>query len=314
MKLPFLGGSYEGRSKSINAQQSVNLFPVYDEHEGKEVIAMYGTPGLVIFCDTGGTIVRRLHVMGDYMYAVVGASVFEITAAGVATSLGVITTSTGNVSMADNGTQLLIVDGTANGHIVTAGNLADITDTDFVASTSCVFFDGYFVVSENDSGRIWISAPYNGMAWDALDFATAEAAPDNLVGIATTRQNIWLFGELSVEVYYNAGDPDFPFQRVPGVVLDIGCASVGSMCEVEGVLYWLTHKNTIARNNGYKYDIISTPAINYQISTYSTVDSATSYTYTLEGRTFYVINFPEEPKTWAFDVKNNQWHEWRSNR
>lgn len=310
--IPFLGGSYEGRSKAINAQQSINLFPVYDQHEGKEVIAMYGTPGLLEFCDTGGSVVRRIHIMGSYMYAVVDDTVYEIDSDGVKTSLGVITTSIGHVSTADNGTQLLIVDGTANGHIVTTGALADITDADFIAATTCVFFDGFFVVSESGTGRIWISAAYDGTSWDALDFATAEAVPDELVGIGTTRQNLWLFGALSTEVYYNSGDPDFPFQRAPGVTLYIGCGSIGSIVEIDGRIYWFTHKGTIARNNGYQYEIVSPPAINYQISTYSTTNDATAYLYTLEGRNFYVINFPTEKKTWAMDLESGQWHEWQS--
>jgi len=311
MEIPFCGQSYEGRSKSINAQQSINLFPVYDK-EGKTVISMYGTPGLKEFCATGGTIVRALHVMGDFLYAVVGASVYQITSAGVATLLGVITTLSGHVSTADNGTQLLIVDGTAYGHIVTTGTLTDITDADFVAATTCVFFDGFFVVSEAGTGRIWISKVYDGMAWNALDFATAEAVPDELVGIGTTRQNLWLFGSLSTEVYYNSGDPDFPFQRVPGVTLYMGCGSIGSIVEIDGMIYWFTNKRTIARNNGYQYEIVSPDAINYQISTYSTINDATAFTYTLEGRNFYVINFPTELKTWVMDLGTGQWHEWQS--
>jgi hypothetical protein len=312
MKIPFLGGAYEGRSKSLNAQQSINLFPVYDQNEGKEVIAMYGTPGLKAFCSTHAAIVRRLHVMGDYMYAVVGNTVYEITSAGVATSLGTITTSTGHISMADNGTQLLIVDGTTSGYIVTTGVMNVIADTDFIAATTCVFFDGFFIVSESGTGRIWISASYDGTSWDALDFATAEAVPDELVGIGTTRQNLWLFGGLSTEVYANVGDPDFPFQRVPGATLYIGCGSIGSIVEIDGSIYWMTNKRTIVRNNGYQYELISPPAINYQISTYDTINDATAFTYTLEGRRFYVINFPTEKKTWVMDIDSGQWHEWQS--
>jgi len=313
VEIPFLGSSYEGRSKSINAQQSINLFPVYDK-EGKTVIGMYGTPGLLEFCATGKSVVRRIHIMGDFMYAVVDNTVYRITSAGVATSLGTITTSVGHVSMADNGAQILIVDGTTSGYIVTegsAGTMTKIADADFIAATTCVFFDSFFVVSEAGTGRIWISAAYDGTKWDALDFATAEAVPDELVGIGTTRQNLWLFGGLSTEVYYNSGDPDFPFQRAPGVTLYIGCGSIGSITEIDGRIYWLTNKGTIARNNGYQYEIVSPPAINYQMSGY-TRNNATAFTYTLEGRNFYVINFPTDLKTWVMDLESGQWHEWQS--
>lgn len=308
--IPFVGGAYEGRSKNINAQQSINLFPVTDGNEGKVPMAMYGTPGSIEFCDTSKSAGRRMHVMGDYMYVVADNTAYETTTAGALTSLGDIHAATNHISMADNGTQLLLVNGTSHGYIITTGAMNEITDADFIAATTCVFFDGFFIVSEKDTGRIWISASYDGTSWDALDFATAEADPDDLLGIATTRQNLWLFGKLTTEVCYNSGNPDFPFQRVPGAVLDIGCAGISSMVEIEGTLYWLTHKGTIARNNGYQYEIISPPALNYQISTYTDTANALGFTYTLEGRTFYVISFPLTVKSWAFDIDTSQWHEW----
>lgn len=686
MEIPFLGGAYEGRSKSINAQQSINMFPVFDRQEAKTIIAMYGTPGTDDFCNTGtSAVVRRMHVMKDHLYAVVGAVVYEIDTAGVATSLGEITTSTGHVGMADNGEQLLICDGTEDGFIVTTGTLTNIKDGvswilgesaadnnwtgvaygngvfvavadtgvgnramvssdgynwtigkspsllvttmavagealdmtintyypdrfadgdvigvtldsedihwttvngtptattitlasaltgavavdneilttidnewnsvaygggtfvavantgtgnrvmtssdgvtwtirtsaadnnwisvtygsslfvavannepspagdllvmtsptgvtwtirqtpvntwravtygnnlfvavadsgtgdrvmtssdgitwttrtsaadndwagitygnslfvavaasgtgnrvmtspdgitwtirtsavdnewqavayaeekfvavanigtsdrimisedgitweaktspntnawvsvtyggdsfvavsgngvgdrvmlspgegyQFPAGVDCVFFDGYFIITILDTGKIQISKLYDGYSWNALDFATAEASPDNLVGVGTTRQNIWLFGEFSTEVYYNSGNADFPFQRVPGAILDIGCGSLTSVAEIEGVLYWLTNKKTIVMNLGYSFETISTEAINYQLSTYSTIADAIGYSYSLEGRTFYVITFPTADKTWVVNIKDRQWHEWRS--
>lgn len=313
IEIPFLGGAYAGRSDSLNAQRSVNLFPVFDNNEPKSAIAMYGTPGDTTFCDTGEVaIVRSLHVMGQYLYAVVGDIVFEIDSDGVATELGTIGTATGHIGMANNGVQLIIVDGTSTGYIVTTGLLSTITDTDFPVATDCVFFDGYFILTVLDTGRIQISKLYDGLTWDALDYATAEAAPDNLVGIGTTKQNIWLFGEESIEVYYNSGGADFPFQRVPGAIIDLGCAAITSVAEIEGVLYWLSHKKTIVRNEGYGFKKVSVSGIEYQISTYGTTDDAVGYTYTLEGRTFYVLNFPTAEKTWVLDIGSGEWHEWES--
>lgn len=314
MKLPFLGGAYEGRSKSLNAQQSINLFPVLDQNEeSKSVIAMYNTPGLTVFSEPAtSAIVRSLHVMRDNLYAVVGNTVYEIDTDGVAVSLGTITTSTGHVGMATNGTQLLIVDGTTTGYIVSGGAMVAIADADFPAATDCIFFDGYFCVTVLNTGRMNISKLYDGTSWDALDFVTAEASPDNLVGIGSTQQNIWLFGDHTIEIYYNSGNTDFPFERVPGGIIDIGCKSLTSLAYIEGVLYWLSDELTVVNSKGYGFNVISTTGINYQISTYDTVDDAVGYTYTLEGFVFYVLDFPTENKTWVCNVKTGMWHEWSS--
>ena len=313
MKIPFIGPEAKSVSGFVNHQQSINLYMSLDPYSEKAKYFLRGTPGLTEFCTTGQAgATRCMHIFGDKLYVVAGDSVYEVTIAGVSSLLGAISTSTGYVSMADNGVQVIIVDGTDNGHLIIASVLSDIADPDFPSSTSVVFHDGYFVVSEATSGRIWVSKLYDGVNWNALDFATAEANADNLVGLGTTQQNIWLMGALSTEVYYASGNPDFPFDRVPGAIIDIGCGSIGSIVEIQGKIYWMTDKGTIVRNEGYSYQPISSKALNYQMSTYSVVNDATSYTYSLEGETFYVIAFPTAGKTWVCNIETNMWHEWES--
>jgi hypothetical protein len=46
MKIPFVGGAYEARSKNANAQRCLNLYPVVNQQGGKEPLSMQHTPGL----------------------------------------------------------------------------------------------------------------------------------------------------------------------------------------------------------------------------------------------------------------------------
>jgi len=46
-EIPFIGGSYSGRTTDINSQRSINQYPYIDQQEGKTVLSMVGTPGLV---------------------------------------------------------------------------------------------------------------------------------------------------------------------------------------------------------------------------------------------------------------------------
>lgn len=312
IQIPFLGGAYEGRSKKINAQQSINLFPVFDNNEPKTALAMYGTPGLIKVADTAYSKVRMLSFTRNDLFYVSGVELGKISEDLSKTALGTLLSSTGRISTADNGIQLLVIDGGGNGYIATTNSLTQITATNFPSASHCVFSHGYFVVSEEDSGRFYTSKLYDGLKWAALDFATAETASDNLVGLGSTQKNLWLMGTRTVEIYRVSSNPDFPFDRVEGGSLDVGCASVGSITEVEGVLYWLTNKNYIARSSGMGFEHISPSNIDYQIGSYSDVSDANAYTYTLEGRTFYVITFPTSNVTWVLDVTSGQWHQWSS--
>lgn len=49
MQIPFLGGSAEDRFLGLNAQKSINCFPVIDNKEAKGQLALRGTPGLKFF-------------------------------------------------------------------------------------------------------------------------------------------------------------------------------------------------------------------------------------------------------------------------
>ena len=296
----------------MNAQRCVNLFPSVDQNDAKETLSLYGTPGAKVFCTTQNMGVRGMHTMGNILFAVVGAAVYSVTELGAASHLGDITTSSGNVFMADNGIRTIIVDGTANGYLVADRVFARITDEDFPAASSVTFQDGYFIVTETDTGNIWISGFYDGNSWDSLDFTAAEAAPDNAIRVISSARDLWIFGDKTAEIYYNSGAADFPFQRISGAIIEVGLSAPASAVKINGVIYWLTEKGQVVRNIGYQYHLISTPHIEYQIASYSTVSDAIAYTYAMEGHTFYVLTFPTAGKTWVFDVTTNSWHEWES--
>lgn len=70
----------------------------------------------------------------------------------------------------------------------------------------------------------------------ALDFATAESQPDELVAVRVTGDTAWLIGQSSTEVWYATGDPDLPFTPVSGRTYDRG-ALEGTVVSVKGTLY-----------------------------------------------------------------------------
>ena len=118
---PFIGQAYSTRSLNVEAQECINLF-IETDPGGRA--ALFGTPGLSLFAALGAGPVRGLHKIatGDVI-AVSGAQVYRITSGAVATLLGTIGTTSGPVSIADNGIQCVIVDGSAS---VCDGNRAPV--------------------------------------------------------------------------------------------------------------------------------------------------------------------------------------------
>ncbi len=309
MEIPFIGGAYHGRSLNINAQVCQNLYPVVDQQGGKTVVALMNTPGLTLFSALTAGEVRGSCVMGDYLYATRGNTVYKVDNTGTSTAqAGVLLTATGPVWMYHNGTQVMIVDG-LHGYILVAGTVTEIADADFPIPSSLAYQDGYFIVSKAASGRFYISASYDGTSWFATDYATAESDPDNLQVVISSQRELWLIGKVSYEVWYNSGNATFPFDRIQGAVNRIGCIAPHSAAEYQGMIAWLDNTLSVKAVQGsYQTQNISTPQIEYQIQQYTTVTDAIGFIYSQEGHTFYVLTFPTEGKTLVYDFTTTYWH------
>jgi hypothetical protein len=256
---------------------------------------------------------RCFAAFNDNLYIVIGSYVFQIESDGTITNLGALETGTGEVFMAYNGVEILIVDGSSFGHYIAAGALEDVSIlSDYPEATSCTFMDGYFIVTKKDTGQICISGLYDVNSWDALDYATAEGAPDEAIRVFSTNHNLWVFGSETTEIFYNSGNADFPFTRINGGLIEDGLGAIESVCLINSQFYWMNSRREIVRNVGYQREKISTIHIDTELQGYATVSDARGWEYRLDGHIFYVITFPTADKTWVFDVTTEFWHEWSS--
>lgn len=316
--IPFIGPSYTLRSLNADAQQTINLYPeLVESGTGKNAIVLHGTPGLRRWatCQGSGGIRGLWSASNGQFFAVRGSTLYRVTA-GAAVPIGQLATQTGVVSMADNSLELCIVDG-PNGYIYTfaTGQLQAIADADFRGAIRVVYLDGYFVFNDPDSQIWYISALLAGGTIDGLDFASAETFPDQLITHLAYRRELWLFGAKSTEVWFNAGLPDFPFQRIQGAILEFGCVAPHSAVSSDDGIYWLGQSErghgVVYRAEGYNPQRISTHAVEEAIQRLSTISDAVAFTYQHAGHAFYVLTFPTGEQTWVYDAATRLWHERR---
>jgi YVTN family beta-propeller protein len=320
-KFSLIGPGYLGRSTNVNASRCVNFYPELNSQDSKNVTSLIGTPGTSLFTDTGLGIARGLHVFNGLIYIIAGNKLYSVNNAGVlSAALGsALATSNGRVVMADNGlsptggNQLAIADG-VNIYIWDVGSstFTSIVKTAF----SICFLGGYFIA--DIGGAQWqVSGLYDGTSWSSLDTSTADATPDDLLAVFPNHGELWLLGEWSTEIWYQSGSGSPPFARMSGGVLDYGIAARYSVAKGNNTIFWLATQNNngkgefvgVGMASGYGVQIISTPAINYQISQYAVISDAFAYCYTSEGHEFYVLTFPTASATWAYDITTQLWHE-----
>ena len=313
---PFIGGSFSGRSAAFDCQRTINLYLEPGESgSAKSDGMLIGTPGLTVWSTLAGQGVRATLRFSDTVGIVVaGANVYRLDVNGVATAFpGTVNAINPVVSMASNGTIVMLVCG-LQGYFInpTALTLTLITSPNFLGADKVDFIDGYFIFNHIATGQFQITQLY-GTNIDGLAFATAEGAPDPIVSVIVDHREVWLFGSTTTEVWYDNGDPDFPFARIQGAFLEVGCAAAFSVAKADNTVFWLATDDrgygTIQRANGYSPTRVSNHAVEYAIASYSTISDAVAYTYAQEGHTFYVISFPTADATWCLDIATGQWHE-----
>lgn len=245
---------------------------------------------------------------------------------------GMTVTISGAVNAAYNGTYVITVTGLNTFEYTMAVNpggaasvvgvysvaqFQQITDEDYPGAETVTWQDGYFLVNPPNSQRFYISDINNGFLWDALDFASAESNPDEIVVIAADNGNVHLFGELSTEFWTNTGSLDFPFERISGGANEWGCAARASVVKYDNTLAFLAKNRMgeviVARMNGYLPQRISNPELEHIINSYAAVSDAVSYSYMIGGHPMLVINFPTASRTWLYDGLSNCWSILESN-
>lgn len=314
MKIGLVGPTYQEWSLPFDAQRTVNLFPVLDQM-GKEVAALYGTPGLELFTVAGNNPVRGLfQATSGRGFAVAGAILYEITADGVSTNRGTLDQSSGTVSMAENGFQLCICDG-MDLYIFTyeTGVFQKVTGTALPSAGTVTSLDGYFIINRNDTGSFYLSGLYDGLSWAALDFATAESSPDNLVRVFNAIGQLWLLGSETTEVWTNTGNSAFPFQRIAGAKMEIGCLAKHSAVEIDNSLFWLGAdkfgRGIVYQARGFTPRRVSNNPIELIIQGADDLDEIRAYSYQEGGHLFYVLTGGGLGTTLVYDVTTQIWHE-----
>lgn len=149
-------------------------------------------------------------------------------------------------------------------------------------------------------------------AFDALDIASKSSSADPIVATPAIHGILWLIGQLTSEVWAPSGAADFYYQRIPGAVINHGCAAPYSVAQTDVSLFWLSQDaqghGIVVRAQDTTILRISTNAIEAAIQSYSTISDAIGICFQIAGHTFYALIFPTTDVTWCYDLSTGQWH------
>lgn len=264
------------------------------------------TAGAVVTGSIAGTTLTVTAVTSGTLYVGQTIQGSTVTAQTIITALGTGTGGTGTYTV--NNSQ------TVTSRTLYGLNWSVLPSTDgaFTSASAVDIVDNYFVYNRPDTQQFGASAALSPIS-PALSFSSKDGAPDDLVTLIVDHRELYLLGEVSSEVWIDAGTSPFPFQRIPGTSTQHGIAAKFSVARLGNSFAYLSRnirgQAQIVQMNGYVPTRISTHAVENSL-TNQVVSDAVAWTYQLEGHEVYVISFPTINLTWCFDVASGMWHKW----
>lgn len=325
----FCGPTYLAVSPVLDAERSLNLYPEPNSPRGKGKIGLIGRPGLSTPWFTLPTSPMRLLWGGNIsLYAASGSRVYRLSpGGGIMTNYGPMfgSSGTGPMSAFANGVQLLWCDPSC-AQIFNANNVGPSMDSVF-NGVALEYLDGFYVaIAANASlagvnpNQINVSALGDGTTWPPLAFAIRTGSSDLTTQLAVLNGMLWIFGQKTIEIWYNAGNPIFPFARVTGSTINLGLLAPWSVAKFQNTIMWLGADSLgyaqVYMSQGLNPVRVSNFGIENIIATYGlgSLPFAWAHAYQEAGHTFYVLNLCEtstyQPtKAVVYDLSSGLWHE-----
>jgi hypothetical protein len=334
------GSSYRSQSPNADDQVLVNFILEQDEsQQGKAAFYLYPSPGLALFSALGDTPLRgwglfivnggtqqvqsqsvknivSTSIVGSSRqrcFAVAGSSLYEVFADGTNLFLGTIANDGNPVSMCSSSQQLFLASaGLTYALNLTTNIFAAINQANFVDKVTQVgYCDGFFLALIANSNKFQVSTLLDCTSWNLANITAISVFPDNAIALFVDHREPWLFCATKSVVYYDSGNADFPFDVVPGGYIEQGSVAQFSPVHLDNSIFWIGGDERGSgigwRAQGYTPTRVTDFATELAWQSYPTISDAVSYSFQMNGHSFWHVYFPTADASWRYDVSNNKW-------
>ena len=313
-RIPLTLETYQHVSPALSSKLLYNMFAEQQPADARNAVALLPTPGLSTFVNVGS---GPIHAVNDdlpgVIFLVSGTHFYMVNPATLAaTDLGDIGTPSGGFTPDQRlysiavGPTAAVVCSPPNA-FVSAGPgapVAQITTTwPSYGASSVAFLDGYFAFTGQMSPSFFfITRLEDPSAVDALDFAALDGFPNAMTKVVSLGADLWFGGASGWEIWYDAGNADFPFRRRPNGLLQRTLGVAMSVARGDESIFWYSADNRIYRTSGYQEQRISTHGVEASLST----GISSAYIYNQRGHVHYVLNLGD--RSLVYDCLTKVWH------
>ena len=304
----FIGPSYTLQSVDVDCQRSVNLYPEINEEgtgtEG-EVVSLVSTPGLPLLCTLPTGPIRGNYTDSNgQLWAVGGNVLYQISSSWTYAAIGTLNTSTGPVSFSDNGSQVVVVDGSYGYYasistsaprnyftVIQTDNGTNVGNGDFETGTTA----GWTLVNSALSGTVPTATATAGVPFSVtstggtkanaasanLSFTASDVSPiaGNFSGLLSSSAASTV-GDMLLSAAFNIDDEDQSSSLNIGFSYDVGSGKTPNMSGTSlnsfaVMIYDVTNAAWITPTGVYTMDTAS--GVGSAIVSFPTTENSTAY-------------------------------------
>jgi hypothetical protein len=210
-----------------------------------------------------------------------------------------------NIDMAHNVGSIVLVN-EPRGYYWDGTTFGEILDNDFTSrgAGDVEFMDNFYLFREPNSSRFFSADIGSATDFDALQFAIADDAPDELIGMKSEKGYLVNFGPDTTELWENTGVSGFPFEQVINGTIEVGCLNARTVARTFNQLFWVADDKTVRRLDGLAPTRVSTHAIEQALESETILDA---FGYEQEGHFFYALS--TDAGAYLLDVATGEWSE-----
>jgi hypothetical protein len=224
--VPLLSGVQGSETAEFKTVYPLNLEPVVIDSKISKG-QLKAVPGAVQAgtgpgADRGGIEWNGVH------YRVMGTQLCQIAASGVVTQLGDVG-SGGRCRFDYSFTRLAINSGDRLYYYDPSGGLIQVTDTDLGAVVDMMWIDGYFMTT--DGTYVVVTELSDATSVMPLKYGSAEEDPDPITGLLKYRNEAYIVGRHTIQLFKDVGGNGWPFQTVGnGTTIPAGAVGPKAKC------------------------------------------------------------------------------------
>lgn len=280
-------------------------------------LAVLARPGMVNFLTMPGQplrgCARKAGLFGNDALILADKTLYRVATNGVQTAFAGSIPGRDRVKIdigrdADDNDVARIATGDAL-YIATAGavTLEAFPEPGGAGAQDILFHRGFWIGIEAGTDKAYYQIPGEA-TWNALDFASAEYQPDKLIGLDALRDQIWMLGDTTTEVFALTG-ADPAIAPYGGLAFDKGCRARDTIFAVGDLLFWVDDRNGVQMTNGGEPQQVASAGLVGEIRKARAQDLR-AWGFGIDNRIYYILSLGFA--TWVFEASARSWASWDS--